>query len=309
MIISRLTGGLGNQLFQYAFARYLQEVYKETIYFDLSRFSDKSYYRGYCLNYFILNNNVKIPPAFFQFISRITCFLILHTSKKIYGFALSGMKGYTALIKRFGIYYVKDAYNYNDFVYSKRKIKTIRGYFQNPKYFEGIKNILIDELQIKNRKNIVSSVINAIDDMPNHSVCIHIRRGDYLSQKYRDRFDVCNETYYRKGIDYILSFYPEAFFYVFSNSRDDLNWIKENYFQDKTLEGKLRYVDFSRTEIEDFYLMSLCKHFIISNSSFSWWAAYLYSREESKVVAPSPWLHSDEKWEEIYCKEWHIIKV
>lgn len=102
------------------------------------------------------------------------------------------------------------------------------------------------------------------------------------------------------------------YFFVFSNTRKDLEWIKENYhFYDKSGNRPLRmvYVDLNNPDYEELRLMYSCKHFIISNSTFSWWGAYLGSYDGKIVLAPYRWNLSDENDEAIYLKEWIKICV
>ena len=95
-------------------------------------------------------------------------------------------------------------------------------------------------------------------------------------------------------------------FYVFSNSSDDINWIKENYdFSDYNVE----YVDLNNPDYEELRLMYSCKHFIISNSTFSWWAQYLCENENKIVIAPSEWNRHFDDCSGIYMPEWQVIEV
>ena len=108
-----------------------------------------------------------------------------------------------------------------------------------------------------------------------------------------------------KGMDYIRSLYPKSVFYIFSNSSKDIQWIKTHYHFSK----EVRYVDMNNTGIDDFYLMTLCHDFVISNSTYSWWAAYLAKNEKKIVVAPRPWINFDYGYEGIYCKDWKVMDV
>ena len=132
-----------------------------------------------------------------------------------------------------------------------------------------------------------------------NSVCVHIRRGDYIGSS----FDICTEAYYQKGMDIIASKVENPTFYIFSNSSEDLQWIKENYH----FSYDLVYVDLNNCDYEELRLMYTCKHFIISNSTFSWWGAYLSTNEEKVVIAPSKWNQDYKVVEDLYLDHW--IKV
>ena len=117
------------------------------------------------------------------------------------------------------------------------------------------------------------------------AVAIHVRRGDYISNQNTTEFHgICSLDYYHKAIDEIISKVNDPHFFVFS---DDPEWTQENL----KIDAPTTYVAHNSSDknYEDLRLMSLCNHFIIANSSFSWWGAWL-SRNESKIViAPSRW--------------------
>ena len=94
-------------------------------------------------------------------------------------------------------------------------------------------------------------------------------------------------------------------FYIFSNNSEELMWIKENY---RLGEYDIRYVDQKHSDYEELRMMYHCKHFIISNSTFSWWAQYLASNQEKVVIAPSKW-NNEENAEDIYMPGWEIVEV
>jgi hypothetical protein len=134
-----------------------------------------------------------------------------------------------------------------------------------------------------------------------NSVCLHIRRGDYLTGINYELFGkVCNEQYYQKAIDYIEGKLSDICYYVFSN---DMEWAK------KILLGKNAvFVDWNRGEEswKDMYLMSKCSNLIIPNSTFSWWAAWLCEHPVN-IVCPKLFVYGDEQ-SDIYLDNWHKIE-
>lgn len=114
---------------------------------------------------------------------------------------------------------------------------------------------------------------------------MHIRRGDYVANpKIAAYHGVCGMNYYQKAVQIIKEKITNPTFFIFS---DDINWAKENFKGDE-------YYFVSNKEIketEDLILMSLCKHNIIANSSFSWWGAWLNKNHEKTVIAPRHWLN------------------
>lgn len=301
MIVLKLTDGLGNQMFQYAYGRYLQILYNEkNLYLDITKLG-KNHVREYGLHYFLLNQNVIIPSKFIQYLCRVYVKVLLNLLYRVLRIPTATQKGVN-VFSRCGLYTNSSYYEYFDFVKTPLPIKFCRGFFQNEKYFKSILPVIKNEFIISPLKLSEEQLhlIRQIND--SESVCIHVRRGDYVGKK---RFEVCGKKYYERGMNRILSIIPDAKFFLFSNSKQDVEWVRNQY----KLEGDIIYVDLGNNEIEDFYTMSLCKHFIISNSTYSWWAAYLSQNSNKVVVAPKPWVNSSIYQDGIYCEGWHIINV
>jgi len=139
----------------------------------------------------------------------------------------------------------------------------------------------------------VEGVLRQINEL--ESVAVHVRRGDYL--KY-PRFNVCTEAYYRKGIDYMKGVLDQPRFFFFS---DDPDWCRRTFIGEEFLfcEGASVH-----NPLLDMKLMSHCRHHILSNSSFSWWGAWLGTYPDQKVVIPEVWLNCEEDWSDIPCNGW-----
>ena len=112
-----------------------------------------------------------------------------------------------------------------------------------------------------------------------NSVCVHIRRGDYT---YLKNYQVCSIAYYLKAMEIMKGKIKEPKFYIFS---DDIEWVKKNI----DFDVDVTYIDKNNTSYEELRLMYSCKHFIISNSSFSWWAQYLSTNKNKVVISPNIW--------------------
>ena len=124
-----------------------------------------------------------------------------------------------------------------------------------------------------------------------NSVSIHVRRTDYISNIPANNYHgTCNETYYIEAMKIIGKKISNPHFYIFS---DEPEWFKANI---KT-NFQVTFVEHNKNEksFEDMYLMSLCKHNIIANSSFSWWGAWLNSNENKQVIAPANWFQDKTK--------------
>ncbi len=302
MIILFLRDGLGNQLFQYAFFRSLENNLGVKGKISLIRFKNDPSERNCALQHF--NINTKICENKLQeFFRKATYKLkyLKYSKNPQNNKSINGLP----IIYSDDFIYVLDAFQYIEFNLSPRKLILLEGCFQNTAYFSSIKNILKKELTVKDPiLSINQPLMQHICE--SNSVCVHIRRGDYLSDSWAKLLLVCNKDYYISAMERISQRISNPTFFVFSNTHDDIVWIKENYDFSKY---NVVYVDNSNPDYEEFRLMKSCKHFIISNSSFSWWAQYLSDNENRIVVAPSVWHKKDRGWENLYEEHWQLIDV
>jgi hypothetical protein len=178
----------------------------------------------------------------------------------------------------------------------------IQGYWVSEKYFKDIEETIrkdftfSEPLEGKNKE--IAGRIGKVN-----SVSIHVRRGDYVASKKTNSFHgTCDISYYEKAIEYIAKRVDDPHFFVFS---DDIEWVKENLSIPYTTE----YIDWNtgKESYRDMQLMSLCKHNIIANSTFSWWGAWLNANEGKIVVAPKRWFKAQEvNTDDLFPKEWVI---
>jgi hypothetical protein len=159
------------------------------------------------------------------------------------------------------------------------------GYFQSEKYFKNIDHIIRNNLRFNKEAFGEEGAIYKEQIMNLNSVGLHIRRGDYLKSQLHN---VCNMKYYANSIAYMQDQLASPHFFVFS---DDLEWCYENIHVSNCSFVNIQAA--KKNPIIDFQLMSLCKHNIISNSTFSWWAACLNNNHEKVVVAPNRWFNDD----------------
>lgn len=256
MIIIKLQGGLGNQMFQYAYAKALQSKGYNV---KLDRFS---YFRDNLRKYELGEYNVSIKPFF---LARV----------------------FNKLFLRLPVYKVKRLLDDNIAVKSPDN-KCLDGYFQSEKYFLHERNIILKEFTIKNKLSNYAIEIEEGIKNSKISCSIHVRRGDYILDKNLSIHGICSLEYYKRAIKIIENKYKKVLFFVFS---DDNEWVKENIRKDNVI-----YIDNNKTKIphEDIYLMSLCSNNIIANSSFSWWGAWLNRNINKTVIAPKVWFANDE---------------
>ncbi len=173
-----------------------------------------------------------------------------------------------------------------------------QGYLQNEAFFKDFKKEILNEFQFLHPLSTEKMSL-AKQMRQENSVCLHIRRGDYLEEGY----PILGQEYYDKALAYIREHDPEPIrIYVFSN---DMPWVKKNF---KT-KMKTIYME-GNSDITDMHLMTHCRHNVIANSSFSWWGAYLNPNSHKIVIAPDIWDYWHPWWvEEIVPKEWVMLSA
>lgn len=176
----------------------------------------------------------------------------------------------------------------------------ISGYFQSEKYFFDIRDEVIKSFSFnENTKKAGMDLLaqNGVT-LEGETVSVHIRRGDYL--KFPGVYgNICTEEYYDRAINYICEQVSNPRFLIFSN---DTDWCEEWVKKYPELDMRLIKGTDEDTGYIDMYLMSLCKHNIVANSSFSWWGAYLNRNSEKLVIAPKKWLNNHDETD-IYTEE------
>lgn len=284
MIVVRLAGGLGNQMFQYAIGRHLAEKQYTVLKLDLSDFEIQTL-RRYGLHCFHVCENIATQGEI-EAIKGHELTRVERVSAKILwrlGFRQAANKMWPAgkIINE------KEESIFASEVLSETGHLYLQGYWQSELYFVDIREILLREFTLKYPPSPYSLTIEAKIASTN-SVSLHIRRGDYVHDPIiNESHGVCSLDYYQLAIDKILTAVPNPHFFVFS---DDLPWVVENFKLDipMTLVGQMA----NKKDFEDLWLMSRCQHQIIANSSFSWWGAWLNPNPNKVVCAPSRWFNN-----------------
>lgn len=302
MIIVKIYGGLGNQMFQYAFARSLSLEYNKKFTLDISWFKkqidttdlDQPDKREYLLNNFdiVERYSPSIVSTFIWLVSKITSkFKVLDNISKFF-----------LLNKYWPINITESEYNQFDDnnLISRKKLILLNGYWQDFKYFEKYKDIIRKEFTLKSKlkdeneeylKNIVSS----------NSISIHFRRGDYLKTYAFKFYSTCSMDYYLNSISYISTKVHNPTFFIFS---DDIEWVKSNF----KIDYPVVFINNLAPDYEHLFLMSQCKHNIIANSTFSWWGAWLNSNPVKIVIAPQKWTVDDNDYHAKIPESWLRFK-
>lgn len=278
MILVRLTGGLGNQLFQYAFAKQLAVSNNTQLKLDLS-----------------LLGNVNKKNTFSVFrkfeLDGFEMPIFLASPREINYFNPPGKTLFSRLKRKLVVSGSKRNIIQQGNEFSEAYLCTgdnhcIVGRWQSEDYFSGIVKELKKELRFKQQLGSSNAYYNAI--VQSTAVGIHVRRGDYVSNRlYAEGIGALDTGYYKAGIDYLKKRCNNLRFFVFS---DDINWCKM-HFKNEELVFVEQTNEFTHP-LYDMQLISLCKHQIISNSTFSWWGAWLSEQADSVIIAPEKWARS-----------------
>lgn len=283
MVIVKIVGGLGNQMFQYAYAKALQQKGYE-VKIDISAFETYKLHGGYQLDKYNIDLDSSTKDENNKFYKNTFCFKVL---KKI-GIDLS------KLIKEKSLLFDKKLLEIQDNNY-------LDGYFQCENYFKNIREIILKQFTInKEISNYSKDIENKIKNSQN-SCSLHIRRGDFINNINISIHGTCDLKYYKDAMKYLEEKVGSMDYFIFS---DDIEWVKENLAIQNAI-----YIDSQENRIphEDIYLMNLCTYNIIANSSFSWWGAWLNQNEKKIVLAPKKWFADDkleEQSKEIVCGSW-----
>ncbi|OGM93880.1 hypothetical protein A2524_00615 [Candidatus Wolfebacteria bacterium RIFOXYD12_FULL_48_21] len=273
MIIIKLKGGLGNQMFQYACAKHLAERNGDVLKLDISLYQPGNApagdtARSYALGAFSISAQVASKEE----VRRVRG-LLWH----IMALAMKVINRVRPI----------SSYMFDPQVLERRGNVYLDGYFQSERYFKDIKACIRNEFRLREPMGEqAQAMLRDIDG--SDSVSLHIRRGDYVTNKNANAFHgTCPPEYYHAAIKEIGKHVHSPKFFIFS---DDIEWAKA----DVGMPAHATYV--SRDGIADYeelLLMSKCKHNIIANSSFSWWGAWLNANSNKIVVAPKRWINDE----------------
>lgn len=278
MVIVQLNGGQANQMFQYAAGRRLAYNRLTPLKLDTSAFEKQM---------------VDTPRTYKLGTMNITADFAsqeesedLKTRKP--GFALRFFYKLLGSFPYHRLFYLKERhFHFDPEILKAGKNVYMEGFWQSEKYFKDIEEIIRKEFTIKNPPDKYNQALISLAQKTN-SVAIHVRRGDYVSNKGANEFHgICSVEYYKQAIEWIKSRVTDPQFIIFS---DDPNWARENIPTNAPTEVSLNDVDHGH---EDIRVMYNCKHFIIANSSFSWWGAWLGNHQGKIVIAPKHWFKDE----------------
>ncbi|MES2592729.1 MAG: alpha-1,2-fucosyltransferase [Bacteroidota bacterium] len=273
MIVVKLKGGLGNQMFQYALGRSLSLRNKSSLFLDRSGLENNSQHTHTQRKYELDHFNIKANIGNGGFL----------TYNSVSAAILYPLINFFSKNKRLR-FVPEKINNFDPDILRKQDNSYFDGYWNTPKYFNEYADIIKKDFTFK--VGLTSEERKQADKIKSCcSVSIHIRRGDYISNKDANAYHgTCSDQYYSDAIQIILEKNKEAVFFIFS---DDPDWVHKHFKIDA------KHFIVSNTDqlngLTDMHLMSLCKHAITANSTFSWWAAWLIENKDKTVIAPIKW--------------------
>ncbi len=273
MIVVRIKGGLGNQLFQYASAYSISRRLKQKLLIDNSFFSSQTL-RGYKLQYLNIENK--------EISEKKDIFVAIYKNKFINKFMR--IVGFSNLPISNGTYFLETKLELMDDFFSPSKDNLyLDGYFQSEGYFKEYRDDFIK--QFSPNYTLEDEYLDELSKINNcESIAVHVRRGDFLKAQYdfTPFHYLLDESYYYNAIGYINNHIENPTFFWFS---DDVEWVKSkfgerNNYQFVSLHTK-------HPDIDEMMLMKNCKHVVGANSTFSWWASWLNENENAMHICPS----------------------
>lgn len=296
MKIVKLKGGLGNQMFQYAFAKLIEKKTGEEVKLDYTSYSA------------LKNDTVRKPR-----LERFNLSICSASSKDIEKKCLLQHQGNSqALLYKIGIYaektlnrkyYFEENRAYVD-TDSILKYEYFDGYWQSYRYIEQVKDEIIKDFTPKTLSQKTTDDINMFSKQ--NSVFVGVRKGDYTKSKYAQRhFGSFSSDYYNTAMKKISEKTENPIFYIFSN---DINWCKQNLALDNSFKIVYREPEQQVDDFEELMLMSSCKHAIMVNSTYHWWGAYLIKNKNKVICCPKKWFF-DDKPIDIIPNDWVVIDI
>lgn len=278
-VVVALSGGLGNQLFQYAMGRALSLRNDVPLVLDLAWFQEVKKQEGkittlreYALAPFGLPTSTQCKERTLSELSGI--------SGRIY----RRIRRYLPHESQRSPVFFEKGFPFDQSAFSLAAPIRLEGYWQSPRYFEDKADVIRKEIRTPGLMSTGTS--RMMDDISNRdAICLHIRRGDYVTNSHAAAaHGLCSIDYYYRGMEIVLEGLANPHCFIFS---DDTEWARSNL--ELSVPATIVDVNGPDTAHQDLWLMANCKRFITANSSFSWWGAWLSENEKKMVVAPKVW--------------------
>ena len=294
MIAVRIYEGLGNQMFEYAYAYALNQRMKKRnikVYLDMRErdatlLDKKRIVRSIDIDKF----NISIPVASNEILRHWD-----YITDKTIGYRVINYLQDIGLWKYQIV--LEDEFNYEKKYLQIKDYSYVNGWFQHHEYFRKYRKQLLSEFSLKEKWDIPSKLKQIMEEY--QVISMHIRRGDYLTNSYaRKVLPVCRKTYYFNAVEYLKSRVFKPYLFIFTNDEKCV---------DSCLQFDIPSIvitnHYNLSDIQEMILMSQCKHNIIANSTFSWWGAWLNTYKNKIVIAPYKWF-KDESRKNIALESW-----
>jgi hypothetical protein len=306
MVVSALSGGLGNQMFQYAAGRSLAFRFGAQLVLDATVFTLPGERRSFALSPYEIDADVIFdgyahpPPGRTAEYPRGQGWLsggngdFVDALRSIVG----GICGWGNRRKTLAVFRER-SFDYDPQFVQVGPQVYLSGYWQSARYFNQIDELVRGELRLRREPSETNAAwLARVRRTGPVAVCVHIRRGDYLMAAHYDHHGVCSVEYYRRAMQLMRSRVRNAEFFIFS---DDWQWCRENLSTDDAVVVDANDVAAVQEELR---LMAACRHHIIANSSLSWWAAWLAKSDGQIVIAPKPWFIKRADTPDLFPETW-----
>ena len=285
MIVVKMCGGLGNQLFQYAAGRRLADIRQTELVLDLVWYA-RTPPTDTPRTYELVNYPVRARPA----TAGEALWCRLHDGRLL--------RRMPFLPRRWR-HWRERSFKFDPLVLELPNNTYLDGYWQSPHYFDDAADLIradmtpLVPLGLQDEK--IAALIETVD-----AVSVHVRRGDYVTNlTAATAHGQCSIDYYKNALAYISTHVAKPHFFVFS---DDPTWTRENL----PLSGTATFVEHNgpASAFQDLRLMAMCKHQITANSSFSWWGAWLNPRSDKIVITPKQWFADPRNTDTLTPHDW-----
>jgi hypothetical protein len=318
VVATRLCGGLGNQLFQFAAGLSLAQRCGARLILDATVFTLPEERRKFALTPYPISAEVVFDGYAYSPTRPIVLLPRPRGSKErpdgiidrvAYrlgrsGFAIEGafatvlralhrVTGQPPGLRLFG----EKTFDYDAAFVALGARTYLDGYWQSERYFSDVRGLIGRQLTLPYAPNAANaSWLTRIAGA--NSICVHVRRGDYLMTDHLAQHGICAASYYERAMRTIAGSVENPQFFVFS---DDLAWSREHI-----LGPNVAFVDANPADAahDELRLMAACRHHIIANSSLSWWGAWLARNDGQIVIAPDPWFSARKQTPDLFPRTW-----
>ena len=297
-IVARLSGGLGNQMFEYAAGRSLALKTSSRLVIDATVFTLPGERRAYALDGYGLAAEVRFDGYAYPPTKAVVRFPPVRRSGWIDRAAelVRGTIGRKAREQTFSVF-TERSFDFDPRFCQRGAQSYLVGYWQSERYFADIAGVVRQELTYQREPDAANAQWLARIRASN-AVCLHVRRGDYLLTAHFEHHGLCSADYYRRAVRLIRDRVANPQFFVFS---DDWQWCREHL-----ADSDMVIVDANQPGAgqDELRLMAACRHHVIANSSLSWWGAWLATSIDQIVVAPKPWFSKTPDTPDLFPSGW-----